>query len=180
MRWRVFAGIAVLILGFAMNAPARAQIGYDRWGSDYASFPVRSGDPALCAARCERDSRCRAWSFAYPTVVGANAVCWLKSRIPRRTKNSCCASGVRGTGVIEPRARAIEYSVDRTGGDYRSFELPSDPTGRSCQAACRADPKCRAWTYLRPGYGGPASRCFLKERVTPPRKRPCCISGVVR
>ena len=40
--------------------------------------------------------------------------------------------------------------------------------------------RCRAWTYLRPGYGGPAARCFLKDRVKPPRRRPCCISGVVR
>jgi hypothetical protein len=34
---------------------------------------------------------------------------------------------------------------------------------------------------MRPGYaetGG--ARCFLKNRVTAPRHRPCCISGVER
>ena len=32
----------------------------------------------------------------------------------------------------------------------------------------------------RPGYVAPAATCFLKDRVTSPLHRPCCISGVVR
>ena len=27
-----------------------------------------AGDPAACAARCEREGRCRAWSFSYPRI----------------------------------------------------------------------------------------------------------------
>ena len=50
----------------------------------------------------------------------------------------------------------------------------------SCEAACKADGKCRAWTYTRPGYAGAAARCYLKNRLTRPRRKPCCISGVVR
>ena len=50
----------------------------------------------------------------------------------------------------------------------------------SCKAICEADNHCRAWSYQRPGYGGLAARCFLKDKVTAPRPRPCCISGVVR
>ena len=46
--------------------PARAQSGYDRPGGDYSHFQVQNGDPAACAARCERDAHCRAWSFSYP------------------------------------------------------------------------------------------------------------------
>ena len=34
------------------------------------NFTVRSGDPAACAARCERERRCRAWSFSYPLTAG--------------------------------------------------------------------------------------------------------------
>jgi hypothetical protein len=53
--------------------------------------------------------------------------------------------------------------------------------GRTCDAICRTDTHCRAWTYSRPGYyGGRAAGCFLKDRVTLPRHDPCCISGVVR
>ena len=46
--------------------PARAQTGFDRPGGDYARFTVPSGDPAVCSARCDRDARCRAWTFSYP------------------------------------------------------------------------------------------------------------------
>jgi hypothetical protein len=55
-----------------------------------------------------------------------------------------------------------------------------DPAGEPCRAACTGDAKCRAWTYVRPGYGSAAARCFLKDKITRPRKKPCCISGVVR
>ena len=57
--------VCLLILLAALNG-AQAQVGFDRLGGDYANFPLRSGDPAQCAARCERDQRCRAWAFSYP------------------------------------------------------------------------------------------------------------------
>ena len=164
----------------AWSVPVLAQVGYDRRGGDYTNFAVRPGDPALCAARCERDGRCRAWSFIYPSAERRVAQCWLKSQVPARAEAPCCASGVRGAGVIEPRSGGIEYSLDRIGGDYRNFEVPADPAGGPCKAACEADTKCRAWTYQRPGYFGPAARCFLKSQIKPPRRRPYAISGVVR
>jgi len=160
-------------------SPAVAQVHYDRPGGDYANFTLRGGDPAVCALRCERDARCRAWSFAYPSPEGL-AVCWLKSQVPARVEDNGSVSGVRGAGVIEPRSGPIEFSIDRIGGDYKSVELAPDPTGLACKAACEGEPRCRAWTYLRPGYAGPTARCFLKDKVKPPRRRPCCISGVVR
>jgi len=83
-------------------------------------------------------------------------------------------------GVTEPRKGPIEFSVDRTGGDYRNFEVAASPSGSACKAACEAENKCRAWTYLRAGYITPFPRCYLKDRITPPRHKPCCISGVVR
>src|SRR5713101_3170352 len=83
---------------------SRAQVGFDRHGGDYANFPVRSGDPTICAARCDRDARCRAWSFNYPTADRA-AVCWLKSQVPPRVEDGAShpafmapASSSRGTG----------------------------------------------------------------------------------
>jgi hypothetical protein len=155
-------------------------VGFDRLGGDYTNFPVRSGDPAVCAARCERDARCRAWAFSYPATEGSLAVCWLKSRVPPRVPSASSVSGVRGAGVIEPRVDGTEFAIDRVGADYRNFELPADPSGKTCASACEADPKCRAWTYMRPGYGAPAATCFLKDRVTAPQHRPCCISGVIR
>ena len=168
--------VALLLLG----PPAAAQVGFDRPGGDYTSFAIRSADPAQCAARCERDPRCRAWGFSYPVTESANAICWLKSRVPRRVAAPWCGSGVRGAGVIEPRSGAIEFGFDRFGGDYRQFVTGAEPTGKSCQLACEAEPACRAWTYVRPGYVHASAVCFLKNRVTRPVRKPCCISGVVR
>jgi hypothetical protein len=177
----ILTGVLMMALAaLTALAPARAQVGFDRLGGDYTNFPVHSGDPAQCAARCEADRRCRAWAFSYPVTENALAICWLKSRVPPRVASGCCVSGVRGAGVIEPRSDPIELGIDRVGGDYRDLELPADPSGKSCAAACTGEAQCRAWTYARPGYFGPAATCFLKDRVTSPQHRPCCISGVVR
>jgi hypothetical protein len=164
----------------ATGGSAVAQVGLDRPGNDYLTFTVRNGDPAVCAQRCDRDRRCRAWSFAYPTASTPRAVCRLKRAVPPRVADACCVSGVRGSGVVMPRGRKTEFGIDRLGGDYRNFEVPPHPDGAQCAAACEGDNRCRAWSYVRPGYHGSSARCYLKSRVTRPRKRPCCISGVVR
>lgn len=173
--------IFCLMLGMAL-APAKvhAQAGYDRPGGDITSFPVRSGDPAVCAARCERERGCRAWSFSYPGTAGPTAMCWLKGQVTPRVEDSCCVSSVKGAAVLEPKSGQLEFSIDRVGGDYRNLDVKPDPTGAVCAQACESDKRCRAWTYVRPGYLGTSARCFLKDRVTPPRRKPCCVSGVVR
>ena len=109
MREWLGMSVGLLIAVAVFGPPARAQVNFDRPGGDYASFPMRSGDPAQCAARCERDARCRAWAFSYPVTENANAVCWLKSRVMPRLASTCCVSGVRGTGVIEPRGGPTEF-----------------------------------------------------------------------
>jgi hypothetical protein len=180
---RGFLGAACGLLLAAM-ATAHAQSGFDRPGGDYARFNVPSGDPAVCAARCDRDGRCRAWAFSYP---GANstggvttAICWLKNEVRPQVESACCVTGVKGGGLIEMRPGPVENSIDRVGGDYRHFDIPAPPAMDACKQACEADNRCRAWTYARPGYVGPHARCYLKERIKRPRRKPCCISGVVR
>lgn len=175
-------GFAALLFAAAAASavPAAAQSGFDRPGGDYASAPVASGDPDVCAMRCEHDKGCRSWSFSYPSASGEPAMCWLKREVVPREQASCCVSGVRGGGVNEPPLGALEYSIDRTGGDYRSFDVAPDPSGKNCAAVCKAESRCRAWTYRRPGYGSNSARCYLKDTIKPPRHRPCCISGVVR
>jgi PAN domain len=175
----VFAVAAIAVADLATR-PAQAQANFDRPGGDYQNSPVASGDPVDCALVCERDRRCRAWSFNYPTDVASGAVCWLKNNVPPRVADECCVSGVRGAGVVEPRNTAIETSIDRFGGDYRSFELKSGDGDEACKSACSGEKQCRAWTYARPGYVGKAAHCFLKKEIKPPRRKPGFISGVVR
>ena len=180
MRTPIKLGAALALAVLALASQAQAQSGFDRIGGDYLSFQVRNGDPAVCAARCERDARCSAWSFSYPRTANTAATCWLKSEVPPRVEDKCCVSGIRGSGVIEPRKGPVEYSMDRLGGDYRNLDVAADSTGATCKAACEADNKCRAWTYVRQGYISLNARCYLKDRITRPRHKPCCISGVVR
>jgi len=180
---RLVRACLVTLAFLAAAVPARqaaAQANFDRPGGDYLSAPVASGDPADCALVCERDKRCRSWTFSYPTDVTSGAVCWLKSNVPARVQNNCCVSGVRGAGVVEPRNSAVETSIDRFGGDYKNFDVKGDDSDDACKAACTADNKCRAWTYARPGYAGKDGHCFLKKDIKPPRRKAGFTSGVVR
>jgi hypothetical protein len=176
----VLALLAAITLG---RVPAHAQADFDRPGGDYMQVSAPSGDPAACALICERDRRCRAWSFNYPREGDGTegAACWLKNTVPPRVEAPNIVSGVRGAGVVERHNSAVETSIDRFGGDYRSFALaPPNASGDACRKACEDEARCRAWTYARPGYTGRSARCFLKSTVTPPRRRPGLISGVVR
>src|SRR3981081_3658950 len=135
------ACLLTLLIGTSVPATrqVQAQANFDRPGGDYTSAPVPSGDPADCALVCERDRRCRAWSFNYPTDTAGGAVCWLKSNVPARAQDNCCVSGVRGAGVVEPRNGAIETSIDRFGGDYRNSDVKGGGDGDDGgKAACPA------------------------------------------
>src|SRR5918912_645060 len=146
---RLFGAWLVVLALWAVALPVRpasAQANFDRPGGDYLREDILSGDPADCALLCERDRRCRAWTFAYPTNTSEGAVCWLKSSVPTRAADNCCISGVRGAGVVEPRLDGIETSIDRFGGDYKNFQLNGSDGDDACKAACTADNKCRAWT----------------------------------
>lgn len=175
--WMVLL-ICLSAVTVASPLAAQTQTNFDRPGGDYLSSPVPSGDPKVCALLCERDHRCRAWSFHYPTVT-AGAKCHLKKTVPPRVASDCCVSGVRGAGVVEPKSRLYETSIDRAGGDYRVFVMRKG-SAVACRSACLADTKCRAWTYARPGYVGREAHCFLKKEIKPPRRRAGFISGVVR
>lgn len=77
-------------------------------------------------------------------------------------------------------SRGMEYNVDRMGQDYENFDLPKADPG-ICQERCAADPKCKAWTYVKPNtIQGPRPRCWLKHSVPPARESDCCVSGVKR
>jgi hypothetical protein len=178
-RLAVFSAFALLVVLCAPQ-PLHAQANFDRPGGDYSQSTILSGDPADCATQCERDRRCRAWSFNYPTYTITEAVCFLKNNVPARVANTCCISGVSGAGVIEERTGAVEASTDRFGGDYHNFEMKADDDEDVCKQACDADNKCRAWTYSRPGYAGKEPHCFLKNQIKPPRRKPGFSSGVVR
>jgi hypothetical protein len=62
--------------------------------------------------------------------------------------------------------------------DFGSFTL-SSASPAMCQAACRKDSRCKAWTYVRPRIQGPSAVCYLKNAIPPASSSRCCVSGVV-
>jgi hypothetical protein len=64
------------------------------------------------------------------------------------------------------------------GSLYRATDLPADPA--NCQAACRADPRCIAWTYTQPSLSGSLARCSFKAVIPAQFGDSCCTSGIER
>ena len=91
------------------------------------------------------------------------------------------ANSVYGTGLTPGSTTRREPMVgtDLPGSDYTSFWLDAADPGL-CQARCRDDERCRAWTYVNPGVQGANAKCWLKNRVPNSRSSSCCVSGVER
>jgi hypothetical protein len=72
---------------------------------------------------------------------------------------------------------AMESNTDRAGSDYNVLNLPTSDPGL-CQDACARDPRCMAWTFVRPNtIQGPQPRCWLKQAIPPPSSNSNCVSG---
>jgi hypothetical protein len=69
-----------------------------------------------------------------------------------------------------------EHDKDRYGGDYLPFDVKADHI-EQCEDACKADTKCLAWTYVKPGIQASQARCYLKSIVPAISDNTCCVSG---
>jgi hypothetical protein len=86
------------------------------------------------------------------------------------------ASGETTEPVLTPQSN-LEYDTNRSGGDYRNFELSqADPA--ICRNECQSDATCRSFTYVKPGVQGANARCWLKSDVPAASANNCCVSGV--
>ncbi len=151
------------------------EMSIDRPGQDFFDTDLDQADPALCAAACQRDPHCKAWTFVKPGVQGEKARCWLKNAVPPPNPDDCCISGLKRPSAGS--ASGIERNTNRPGGDFRDFDLAkADPA--ACKAACDRDEQCSSWTYVKPGHQGPKARCWLKDSVIDPVPDECCDSGV--
>src|SRR6185369_134154 len=146
----------------------------NRAGSDYRNFEQAQADPAICRNECANESTCKAFTYVKPGVQGAKARCWLKSDVPNASANSCCVSGIKSGG---DSSGGLEVNVNRRGGDYRDYELPSNNPNQ-CRDDCLNDSRCQSFTFLRPSYWGPNAHCFLKNSVPAATQEACCISGL--
>jgi hypothetical protein len=140
-------------------------------GSDYANFSAASA--TVCRNTCGGDSRCQAWTWVKPGIQGPTGRCWLKHRLPKLVKDTCCNSGSR-ENIFKSDLKA-EDRTDRPGSDYRNFVTDS---WKTCEATCAGEGKCAAWTYARAGLQGPRGRCWLKTAVPHPVVNQNTVAGV--
>jgi hypothetical protein len=114
----------------------------------------------------------------YNKSKGASLI-YGKSKVAERREDSVSLRWLTRVIVNKDTVNtdAMEYGVDRPGGDYKNFDLKrNDPN--QCLSACMRAEACKAWTFVRPGHQGPTARCWLKNKVPAPKDAPCCISGV--
>lgn len=212
--------------GELIETPTGPELDTDRPGGDYTRVFMTSDDHLLCESACNEDKKCAAWTFVKPGFQGPRAQCWLKARIPDKSSDECCVSGVKvrmdGSemaggdvdlsqshiqgpieGQIEDELTAgepdepdetysvdsglmdrelmppVEENVNRLGMDYRSFTLAENEP-LVCQSTCLEDPRCRSWTFIKPGVSERKARCRLKYGIAEPVGDSCCVSGVIR
>jgi hypothetical protein len=98
--------------------------------------------------------------------------------------NSCCTSGIEKSDpdlstppTVSAAVVGAMRGIDLVAQDFRGLDI-TDPG--ACQSACRADTRCAAWTYVRPGVHGAQARCYLKHSVPERSASPCCVSGIER
>ena len=75
--------------------PAAMEPGVNRGGNDIQNMDLTAADPALCAAECDKNPQCVAWTYVKPGIQNENARCWLKNPVPEPHPDDCCTSGVK-------------------------------------------------------------------------------------
>lgn len=151
-------------------------------GEDFLAMRLPLNDPALCQAACRSDDRCTSWTYVGPSTRNPQSQqCWLKHKVSKESPCDDCSSGIER---MEPVTRWPHDSVGRIlsginlyGQDYRGFE-PPQADAKLCQAACREEKQCLAWTFDAPF--GKNGRCTLKNRVPAQIVSPPFTSGVER
>jgi hypothetical protein len=163
---------AFIGLGPAM-AGQSLEVGVNRPGNDMRSFqinPKLKAEWDTCVRACSTENGCQSVTLVNPGIQGPNFVCWLKRGVPAKRADKCCTSS-----VVQ---KSLEPGIDRGGADYKTVELASNDFYQ-CQATCKADGKCQAWTFVRAGLQGPKAKCWLKSAVPDARVDSCCFSGVM-
>jgi hypothetical protein len=83
----------------------------------------------------------------------------------------CTAPALAASGMT------LEPGKDRIGSDYQNIAMDGDDP-QQCRAACLADAKCKAYTFVKPGVKGPQASCFLKDAAPAATAADCCTSGI--
>ncbi len=102
----------------------------DRPGSDIRNFEFEDADvdveqnAAACAAACQNDQQCRAWTYVRPGVQGPKSRCWLKDAVPAPVGGASFAI----SGVVRPEGETVPPVAGTT---------PGQPVGGAGAVGCQ-------------------------------------------
>jgi hypothetical protein len=165
----IFFALSLMTFGFSLAHGATMSLrefNIDRPGGDYTSFFLPTQDPTLCENACANDPSCKAWNYD----TGAGVLCFLKNSVPNPTKHLGVVGGVKRCATM---SSPMEFNTDRSGFDYRFFDLPI-PDPILCENTCASEAGCKAWNY---DHGGGGERCFMKDRVPAASESLGLVSG---
>jgi PAN domain len=74
---------------------------------------------------------------------------------------------------------STEPGFDRPGGDFDTWVVDgSNKEAWRCHDSCFANPRCKAYTFVKPATPDANGLCRLKETVPAAVAADCCVSGV--
>ena len=83
--------------------------------------------------------------------------------------------GTQAPSVVT--AHTLMKGTDIPGSDYNVSHYPPNTEPKECEAACAADDKCKAWTYVIRGQPAGSGDCCLKSSIPCPSASSDCTSG---
>lgn len=159
---------AGLILALTLPLAAGAQMGPPEHGTDRPGKDLRSFASSRwqeCSSSCASQKECWAYTF----VAGSGGgTCWLKDGATATRPLNGAVSGIKVMGPVE-------RGLDRPGEDLHSGIPSDDPP--TCLRACQGEPRCWAWTWVKPKDKGKGA-CWLKGNSPAAVRNDCCFSGI--
>lgn len=149
---------ALLAVGAASADTAKPFLeqGVARWGADYQRFAVLSGKAEECALACQKDGKCRSWTFVRPGIESPSAQCRLKSSVPFAAVDPCCVSGIASGASV---------------GLLAGYENADEAAQTAPQLASIPTP------HRRSGQGEGITASIKREPRAEPRPKPVPASG---
>jgi hypothetical protein len=100
----MMAGVSAVLLVSLFQLPVFAdtekgqgmEMNTNRPGDDYKDLDLSEANPALCRDACQKEGRCKSWTYVKPGIQADSARCWLKNRVAPAFPDECCVSGLKG------------------------------------------------------------------------------------
>ena len=125
---------------------------YDFFGSDIAGSIVSTADQ--CAAACNANASCQAWTFVTAGRMGPSARCFLKSPVPAPAFNATCPTNTACMSGLKRSDGWCGETPNRLVSGSQSIlgqgQVLSCPSGQSCRPRVSGGGTQICWAFIFP------------------------------